>query len=92
MQCMSTVAVVRRETGGWKWGDHPVRLYDRVGIRVRVRRVSDLVVKVADGLEHPPHQAALAPVRMLPDGMIRTWSEEKTRPVLPSRFLARQKE
>ena len=36
MQCISTIAVVRRETGGWKWPvlqfEKPVRLRDRVAI------------------------------------------------------------
>ena len=35
MQCMSTVAVVRRETGWLALAGHPVRLHD--GLRVRVR-------------------------------------------------------
>jgi hypothetical protein len=37
MQCMSTLAVVRRETGGWKLAGHPVRLHERPGLRQFLR-------------------------------------------------------
>ena len=37
MQCMSTIAVVRRETNGWKWPIHAVRLHDLGGLYRCVR-------------------------------------------------------
>ena len=35
MQCMSTIAVVRRETGGWKWPAIQFSLHDVPGLRLR---------------------------------------------------------
>ena len=32
MQCMSTLAVVKRETGSWKWPAVQLFIYDRIGL------------------------------------------------------------
>ncbi len=32
MQCMATIGIIRRETGGWKWPPDRVQLPHRVGV------------------------------------------------------------
>ena len=39
MQCMSTLAIVRRETGGWRWPIAMLAVHERPGVRALPDRV-----------------------------------------------------